>query len=42
VKVAYVAYMDMKRAVGVAEKIGDQMASLEALGHEVRLFKRDS
>lgn len=37
-KVAYVAYMDMKRAVGVAEKIGDQMASLEALGHEVRLF----
>lgn len=38
VKIAYVAYVDMKRSVGVAEKIRDQMASLAALGHEVCLF----
>lgn len=37
-RLAYVAYVDMKRSVGVTEKIRDQMASLQALGYEVRLF----
>lgn len=37
-KIAYVAYVDMRRSAGVAEKIRDQMASLATLGHEVCVF----